>query len=138
MPSTNVFNELCFKITAKIYSEKNNLTGVCNPVYFRLCIDMMHITPPVTAEEFDGSHHPRYAVISLNFLINGSLIYLTFRYFFMSFHVFLVWSHWFEGDCSASCGNGTRERLRHCSTGRDVDCIGKAFELVPCIQSRCI
>ena len=55
MPSTNVFNEL----SAKIYSEKN-LT-VCNAVYFRLCIDLMHITAPVTAEGFDGSHLARYA-----------------------------------------------------------------------------
>ena len=36
-------------------------TGVCNAVYFRLCIDLMHITPPVTAEGYNGSHHPRYA-----------------------------------------------------------------------------
>ena len=35
--------------------------GVCNAVYFRLCIDLMHILPPVTAEGYDGSHHPRYA-----------------------------------------------------------------------------
>ena len=56
MPSANVFNELCVKKTAKIYSEKN-VTGVCNPVYFRLCIDLMHITPPISAEGFDGSHH---------------------------------------------------------------------------------
>ena len=63
MPSTNLFNEFCVKITAKIYSEKKkkHLTGVCNPVYFQLCIDLMNITPPVTAEGFDGYHHPRYA-----------------------------------------------------------------------------
>ena len=63
MPSSNVFNELCVKITAKIYSEKN-LTleeGGMYSGYFRLCIDLMHITPPVTAEGFEGSHHPRYA-----------------------------------------------------------------------------
>ena len=60
MLSTNIFNELRVKITATNYSEKN-LTGVCNPMYFWLCIDLMHITPPVTAEGFDGSHHPRYA-----------------------------------------------------------------------------
>ena len=24
-------------------------------------IDLMHILPPVTAEGFDGSHHPSYA-----------------------------------------------------------------------------
>ena len=61
MYSTNVFNEISVKLTARIYSEKKNVTGVCNAMYFRLCIDLMHITPPVTAEGFDGSHHPRYA-----------------------------------------------------------------------------
>ena len=59
MPSTNVFSELCVKITARIYSEKN-LTGLCNPVYVLLCIRLIHVTPPVTAEGFDGSHHSRY------------------------------------------------------------------------------
>ena len=43
-----------------MYSEKN-LTGACNPEYFRLRIDLTHINPPVTVEGFDGSHHPRYA-----------------------------------------------------------------------------
>ena len=51
MPPTNVFNELCAKITAKIYSEKNQ-AGICNPMYFRFCIDLMHITPSVTAEGY--------------------------------------------------------------------------------------
>ena len=60
MPSINFFNEVCVKITSMIYFEKN-LTGVRNPVYFRLCIDLIHITPPVTAAGFDGSHYPRYA-----------------------------------------------------------------------------
>ena len=32
----------------------------CNAVYFRLCIDLMHIVT-VTAERFDGSHYPTYA-----------------------------------------------------------------------------
>ena len=41
---------------------------VCNAVYFRLCIDFMHIIPPVTAERFDGSHHPRYAECYLSSL----------------------------------------------------------------------
>ena len=40
--------------SAKIYYEKSN--GVCNVVYFRLCIDLMHITPPFTAEGYDASH----------------------------------------------------------------------------------
>ena len=60
MHSTNVFNELYVKITAKVYSEKN-LTGLRNSVRFRLCIDLMHIIPPVTAKGFDGSRHSRYA-----------------------------------------------------------------------------
>ena len=58
MLSTNVFNEMCVKITLLRYIT-TNLTGLCNAVYFRLCIDLMHILPPVTAEGFDGSHHPR-------------------------------------------------------------------------------
>ena len=45
--------------SAKIYSEKN--ITVCNAVYFRLCIDLMHILPPVNAEGFDVSHHPKFA-----------------------------------------------------------------------------
>ena len=60
----NAFNKrfsriVCPNNSSKIYSEK--ILSLCNAVYFRLCIDLMHITPPVTAEGFDGSHHPRYA-----------------------------------------------------------------------------
>ena len=50
---------MCQSNSAKIYSKKI-LTGG-NAVYFRLCIDWMHITPPVTAEGYDGSHHQRRA-----------------------------------------------------------------------------
>ena len=50
---------VCQNKSAKIYSE--TILTMCNVVYFRLCINPMHITPPVTAEGFDGSHHPRYA-----------------------------------------------------------------------------
>ena len=50
---------VCQNKSAKIYSEKNK--AVRNAVYFRLCIDLMHILPPVTAEGFDGSHRPRFA-----------------------------------------------------------------------------
>ena len=39
--------------------------GVCEAVYFWLCIDLMHITPPVTANGYDGSHHPKYAEYSV-------------------------------------------------------------------------
>ena len=60
MPSTNYFNELCVKISLLRSIPKKNITA-CNAVYFRLCIDLMHILPPVTAEGFDGSHHPRFA-----------------------------------------------------------------------------
>ena len=35
--------------------------AVCSSVYCRLCIDLMHILPPVTAEGLDGSHHPKFA-----------------------------------------------------------------------------
>ena len=44
MPSTNVFNELCVKISLLRFIPKKNIT-VCNTVYFRLCIDLMHILP---------------------------------------------------------------------------------------------
>ena len=50
---------MCQNKSAKIYSEK--IITVCNAVLFRLCIDLMHILPPVTVEGFDGSHHPRFA-----------------------------------------------------------------------------
>ena len=53
-----------------MYSE--NIITVCNAVYFRLCIDLMHILPPVTAEGFDGSHHPRFA----EWFQNGSLLHM--------------------------------------------------------------
>ena len=43
----NAFNKRFSRIAVKIYSEKN-LTGVCNAVYFRLCIDLMYITPQFT------------------------------------------------------------------------------------------
>ena len=52
MPSTKFLNELCVKIT--LLFGKNNIT-ICNAVYFWLCVDLMHITPPVTAEGYDGS-----------------------------------------------------------------------------------
>ena len=60
----NAFNKqferiVCQNKSANIYSEK--IITVYNAVYFRLCIDLMHILPPVTAEGFDGSHHPRFA-----------------------------------------------------------------------------
>ena len=50
---------MCQNKYAKIYSEI--IITVCNAIFFRLCIDLMHILPPVTAEGFDGSHHPRFA-----------------------------------------------------------------------------
>ena len=45
MPSTNVFNELCVKISLLRSIEK--IITVCNAVYFHLCIDLMHILPPL-------------------------------------------------------------------------------------------
>ena len=56
-----------------------------NAVYFRLFIDLMHITPPVTAEGYDGSHHPRYAEWEkvLTFITTTKLNYLwsSFSYY---------------------------------------------------------
>ena len=67
MPSTNAFNEMCVKISLR-RSLPKNVIAVCNAVYFRLCIDLMHILPPVTAEGFDGSHHPRFTECYLSSL----------------------------------------------------------------------
>ena len=58
MPSTNVFNELCVKISLLRPIKTKKIITVRNAVYFRLCINLVHILPPVTAEELDGSHHP--------------------------------------------------------------------------------
>ena len=82
MPSTNVFNEMCVKITL-LRSITRNLTGVCNAVYFRLCIDLMHILPPVTAAGFDGSHHPGCAECTGNDVINDVMT-LTFPVIYSS------------------------------------------------------
>ena len=60
MHLTNVFNELCVKLTL-LESFPKKIITVCNAVYFWLCIVLMYITPPVTAVGFDGSHHQRYA-----------------------------------------------------------------------------
>ena len=60
MPLTNVFKKVWDEITPLRSIPKKKLT-VCNAVYFPFCIDLMHITPPVTAERYDGFHHPRYA-----------------------------------------------------------------------------
>ncbi|KAL4216737.1 hypothetical protein ACF0H5_024460 [Mactra antiquata] len=49
-----------------------------------------------------------------------------------------IWSHWYQGDCSSTCGNGTAERMRSCSTGNNADCSGISYEHVPCIGTECI
>ena len=75
MPSTKVFNELCAKTTLLRSIPTKILTRVCNAVYFRLCIDLMHILPPLTAEGCDGSHHPRYAELLTTLIVsNGACL----------------------------------------------------------------
>ena len=54
MPSTNVYNELCVKRTL-LRSIQKKIVTVCSAVFFRLCIYLMHITPPVTAEGYVGA-----------------------------------------------------------------------------------
>ncbi|XP_053387629.1 uncharacterized protein LOC123541810 isoform X2 [Mercenaria mercenaria] len=49
-----------------------------------------------------------------------------------------TWSHWFDGTCSSTCGNGTIERLRTCSTGTQSDCVGISTQIVPCEGVDCI
>ncbi|XP_052255034.1 SCO-spondin-like [Dreissena polymorpha] len=48
-----------------------------------------------------------------------------------------VWSSWFSGTCSVTCGQGNQARLRHCSTGNSADCNGPAFENATCHASPC-
>ncbi|KAH3799125.1 hypothetical protein DPMN_152728 [Dreissena polymorpha] len=53
----------------------------------------------------------------------------------ITFHV-VAWSAWFETPCSVTCGTGSKNRLRHCSTGH-ADCTGSHQETVPCTQNPC-
>ena len=48
-----------------------------------------------------------------------------------------VWSSWFYGQCSVTCGNGTTDRVRRCSSGHDEDCPGSALEHVGCNSGPC-
>ncbi|KAH3799107.1 hypothetical protein DPMN_152710 [Dreissena polymorpha] len=52
----------------------------------------------------------------------------------ITFHVVEAWSAWFETPCSVTCRNGSKNRLRHCSTGHADDCTGSHQETVPCTQ----
>ena len=55
--SKNAFNKRFYQIVFQNKSAKNyskEIIRVCNAVYFRLCIDLMHILPPVAAEGFDS------------------------------------------------------------------------------------
>lgn len=49
-----------------------------------------------------------------------------------------TWSHWYDGKCSSTCGNGTMDRVRTCSTGTSADCSGSSYQLVPCLGTDCI
>ncbi|WAR26354.1 HMCN1-like protein [Mya arenaria] len=49
-----------------------------------------------------------------------------------------AWSSWFNLPCSTTCGNGTRTRLRHCSSGHVDDCSGKNTDNVTCNMTPCI
>ncbi|WAR26345.1 MLP-like protein, partial [Mya arenaria] len=48
-----------------------------------------------------------------------------------------TWSSWFNLPCSTTCGNGTRTRLRHCSSGHVDDCSGKNMDTVTCNMTPC-
>ncbi|XP_060594504.1 MAM and LDL-receptor class A domain-containing protein 1-like [Ruditapes philippinarum] len=48
------------------------------------------------------------------------------------------WSLWYNGQCSSSCGNGTMERIRTCSSGTNSDCPGDGKQLIPCVGTECI
>ena len=59
MPSTNVLNEFCVKITLLRSDSEKNKT-VSNAVYLRLCIDLIYTTPPFGIPRVMG------AIISLD------------------------------------------------------------------------
>ena len=81
MPSTNIFKELCVKISLLIMT-------VCNAVYCRLYIDLMHILPQVTTERFNGSHHPSFAkwYQSMCILYNACIGFLSILQCFIEFN----------------------------------------------------
>ena len=72
MPSTKVFNELCVKITL-LRSIPKKIKTVCNVIYFRLCIDLMHILVPVTAEGYDVPQSPEVCRMPLCYPLRCSL-----------------------------------------------------------------
>ena len=48
------------------------------------------------------------------------------------------WSNWGRwSECSASCGNGIRARLRRCSTRQNEDCGGPNIESSRCSVVEC-
>ncbi|WAR31012.1 HMCN1-like protein, partial [Mya arenaria] len=48
-----------------------------------------------------------------------------------------AWSSWFETSCSVTCGNGTKTRVRHCSTGHSEDCPGNSTGVIDCFEQHC-
>lgn len=50
----------------------------------------------------------------------------------------IEWSEWFYGNCHVTCGSGNTTRIRHCSTGNDVDCGNESsVETVACNGGPC-
>lgn len=49
-----------------------------------------------------------------------------------------VWTQWYYGTCSVTCGNGTAVRIRKCSTGHDGDCAGTSMETTTCTEKSCL
>jgi len=50
-----------------------------------------------------------------------------------------AWSEWFgaSAGCSVTCGTGTLQRYRFCSSGRDSDCPGNPFDAITCYNPSC-
>ncbi|KAH3799102.1 hypothetical protein DPMN_152732 [Dreissena polymorpha] len=49
----------------------------------------------------------------------------------------LEWSPWFYTPCDVTCGTGSRSKLRSCSTTRDEDCSGNAYDTESCNLQEC-
>ena len=48
------------------------------------------------------------------------------------------WEQWsFWGECSVTCGIGSTNRFRQCSTGIMADCFGDSVQQKPCFNAVC-
>ena len=71
--------------------------GLCNVVYFQLCISLMYIRPPFSADGYDSSHYLKYAECPIeNVLVKeehaGIKHFLLFPHSFLIFQRQSIWA----------------------------------------------